>query len=392
MGCSPSPMTAGSRSAPKGKVAYAIIAMLLVLAFVEAVAQVARIIHPDWFAIDQVIARGQINKTMVEDERLLWRMPPGDFSEQGVACRINGLGMRGALPPLVKETGELRILYLGDSSVYGFGVEETKAFPYLTAALMAEKLERSVVVINAAAPGYSSTQCRILFEDIVEKIQPDLVVFAALWSDMTPANWTDADLLRRFSSTGYRFNSAARLQMRRSGLFSLLEARLASARSIPENRTIFWQNVLNTGGETDRMRVSIRQHAKNMRAVCRRCRQDGIEIALLILPYNSYLTHMQEISSGGDDSSLAEQVLGTDDPNLKALRKNYRRAAAEFSAGFLDMQELLESYRPEEIKKLFLDTIHPNVMGHALIAEQLSGLLLNDMQFPRKVGTLPPPP
>ncbi len=362
-----------------GKLVFAALIFCMAAGAGEIAARILRHCRPMLFSIDHVSVGGKVNRTMREDEQLLWRMSPGEYDDAGVHVRINGMGMRGAELTQPKEPGALRILFMGDSSVYGFGVLESKAFPYLTRDMLAEKLDRKVEVANAAVPGYSSTQCRIFFEDNLAKIRPDVVVIAALWSDLMPTQWTDEQLLRRFSSAGYRFNKSARLLMRHSSLFKLLEARIVSARPIPENRQLFWQNILE-GSDEGRQRVSAAQHAKNLRAICERCKRENIAVALLVLPYNYYLKYKANEEKSEKNARTTDGSPGSGDPNLIKLLKNYRTASEEYSTAFCNMQDIHRRYPLDKTKDLFLDTIHPSVSGHALIAKELSAQLEKKLQ------------
>ena len=113
-----------------------------------------------------------------------WGFEPGSIIEQGnIRSPINSLGLRGEeLPDKTKD--EIRILYVGDSSVYGFGVRTEDTFIALSADRLQTELKKKVVGVNAAIPGHSSAQSLALLEAVGNEIQPDYVVIANIWSDM----------------------------------------------------------------------------------------------------------------------------------------------------------------------------------------------------------------
>lgn len=74
--------------------------------------------------------------------------------------------------------GVLRVALLGDSTVFGWGVDDGGAVSDgLEAALRAEHPSLGAVeVLNAGQPGYSSFQAAWLFQEAVAAWQPDLTV------------------------------------------------------------------------------------------------------------------------------------------------------------------------------------------------------------------------
>ena len=59
---------------------------------------------------------------------LIYEYRPGTHEERGVTVRINRLGLRGPELELPKPAGRIRMMVTGDSSVFGFGVEEQDVF------------------------------------------------------------------------------------------------------------------------------------------------------------------------------------------------------------------------------------------------------------------------
>lgn len=101
-----------------------------------------------------------------------------DVKFQGVSVKTNSCGMRDREYSLVKPEGVYRILLLGDSFAFGWGVEEEKSF--------AKVLERTlnkftqgqprVEVLNFAVPGYSTFQEVAQFYNLASDFKPDSVL------------------------------------------------------------------------------------------------------------------------------------------------------------------------------------------------------------------------
>jgi lysophospholipase L1-like esterase len=90
--------------------------------------------------------------------------------------RTNAIGLRGPLLPEVRTPGVLRILYIGDSTCWGLGVEREQTYPARAAMLAATELDRPVEIVNGCIPGHSSFQARIMLRRLL-RFTPDLVVF-----------------------------------------------------------------------------------------------------------------------------------------------------------------------------------------------------------------------
>jgi lysophospholipase L1-like esterase len=112
----------------------------------------------------------------------LGHVPTPDFDGQftrgefSVRVRTNVFGLRGpALPPRRPDT--LRILGLGDSTAWGWGVEEAEAWtPRLEALLRARHPSRDVQVLNGAVPQYGLEEERVFLRRHGASLDPDFVI------------------------------------------------------------------------------------------------------------------------------------------------------------------------------------------------------------------------
>lgn len=330
---------------------YALVITIAVLGMLEIGARIARVNHPDWFSM-------RYNGTyMFPDERLLWKMPPGTYREMGVTIEINSLGMRGAELAVPKPADTYRLLFLGDSSVYGDGVEQDKNFPSLTGGILSAKWGRPVEIANAALPGYSSIQARIYFENYVDRIDPDGLVVATIWSDVMGRAMSDKQLFDDFDKLGYRFVKSTRELFRYSALFCLLETQIETVKPPKANHIIDWTSIVRGDPEVNSPRVSTESHLANLLFFGEQCRVRGIEIYYLILPYD-------------------KDMAGEKDPLVEKYRDNFRRAASAFDVPTADETTVFAEQPRELDSTWFIDGLHPSVTGHELIAESLAEVIL----------------
>ncbi len=116
--------------------------------------------------------------------------PNQKFTDTAHACcsyrvTINSHGFRGAELPMKKPAGVFRVAIIGDSFVYGAGVDDDE-----TAGAVLEKLlngnhaTRGYEVMNAGLTGSTITDELILYKEYVRKFTPDAVVLGYSWNDV----------------------------------------------------------------------------------------------------------------------------------------------------------------------------------------------------------------
>jgi hypothetical protein len=107
--------------------------------------------------------------------------------------RINSHGMRGPDFATAKPAGVRRIVLLGDSVTFGYGVSEEECF----ATRLRLQLGSDVEVINAGITGYSSWQGLRFYETVVREYRPDVLLVLFGYNDHHSAVWSDRDKYRR---------------------------------------------------------------------------------------------------------------------------------------------------------------------------------------------------
>lgn len=116
---------------------------------------------------------------VLNDPELGYRLNPAQ-------PEINSIGIRGDEISLEKVPGVQRIIVIGDSVAWpesGF------------VKILGDKLQGRAEVINAAIPGYTTHQERILFERELLKYKPDLVILQVCLND-------NYHFLHRFNARG----------------------------------------------------------------------------------------------------------------------------------------------------------------------------------------------
>ena len=118
------------------------------------------------------------------DEHLVFRHKPSWETRYGdVLVTYNERGLRDR-PILPKAEGEYRILALGDSVTFGWGVPQHQIFAFRLEQLLQGRLQRPVRVINSGVGGYNTVQELTYFKQEGVTFQPDLVMLTYVQNDI----------------------------------------------------------------------------------------------------------------------------------------------------------------------------------------------------------------
>jgi len=159
------------------------------------------------------------------------------------AVTINARGLRGPLVPYERVPGRQRLLFLGDSITFGWGVRDDEVVTARVVALLGEA-GVAAEAVNTSVPGYNAEQEVTYLEHEGRRYGPDWVIVGVYWNDINDhaetrvgargeltsgaAGW-GAPLVRVWASeTGYALRNALKhsrlLWAAREGWFAVLAA------------------------------------------------------------------------------------------------------------------------------------------------------------------------
>lgn len=125
---------------------------------------------------------------MENDTELFWKLAPNKKLPEhywpffGVVSNGDSLREDHEIP-IRKPAGEIRILFLGDSCTYGYGVAHNVTFTEVCESVLESRLKSPVECINAGVPGYSLFQGSRYLVTKGLSYEPDLVVLNFGWND-----------------------------------------------------------------------------------------------------------------------------------------------------------------------------------------------------------------
>ncbi len=296
---------------------------------------------------------------LVGNPYLIYEYPPGEHFERGVKVTINSLGLRGAEPIIPKPTGVRRIMSTGDSSVFGFGVQDAEVFTSVTAALVGENVEPIV----AAVPGYSTYQTLNLLRMRALKTEPDLFIVGNIWSDNNFDSFVDRDTIATLSGYEQSVKGAVKRVFTLSAVYRVADWKLRVRDAMRSVEKIGWQTNSQDRGQIGVRRVAIQDYADDLEHITQIADSVNGDVVYLVLANN------EDLGPGGAAGA-----------NMKAwtpYREVMRDTAGRHGAPVLEIPEL---FRATGLSKedLFLDQMHPTALGHKIIGEALASLLTEE--------------
>jgi lysophospholipase L1-like esterase len=303
------------------------------------------------------------------DPLLLWRLKPNldqvvwDFTVVSTnSAHLRSVDPVQSLKP--KQPGAIRIVCLGDSVTFGYRVPavwpdkpteyDREWLPYpmlLEKHLRTANPGRNIEVITMAVPGYTSHQGLAWLRHEIDRLQPDLLTVSFGWNDVSFSDAPDREAINTdWRSVGVRW------------LIDNSQAFAHAAR---------WLRSKQPGATAIRTpvaRVSEAEYLKNFQEFIQLAQAKGAAVIILAAPYRDRITNPPEAAL------------------MMRYRASLRSLAQQNRITFLELLELTEAAYPSN-EGWFGELIHPNHMGHRLIASELLKLLaanqmLHDVRIP----------
>jgi lysophospholipase L1-like esterase len=320
------------------------------------------------------------------DGDLMWGLEnePG----KGPEYRVNSLGLRG---DELSAGGTVRLLTLGDSSIYGHGVAIDEVFgAVLAARLDAARPTPRVEAVDGGVPGYSTFQSLRLLERLAPVVHPDVVLVGNMWSDAYRSAVTDrawaAELTAVYGPWQPVTSSLAMLS-RHSALARRLRRSIHDGLSPAKGKAneIGWSHLVEPepgsppgkgggrppkGGEETlpTSRVPLDEYEANLHALAAAARACGAVPAYLLLPH----PNDEQPGRGGAEP---------------AYRDALRAVAAAEHAPLVDAPKWFAEHPADEPR--FSDDIHPNARGHADLASAVLAVFAADPAVAARLGIAP---
>jgi len=256
---------------------------------------------------------------------------------KSVKIVTNELGLRES-PLKPHAAGETRILVLGDSVAFGWGVNMEDAVPRQLERVLQASQNGTVETINSGVPGYNTNQELTFLEMYGPRLQPDVALLLYVDNDIDAIDPARVHL-GVLPNPRKDPRGAADYFMSRSRFYFLLSnilpVVLGSATASPDDRrrTAGWQ-----------------QSMQSLHDMARICRDRGIPLAVF---------HFRMI----------------DDPISRALNADLETRARADGFSFSDTLPWFAGQNIRQLTNSFVDT-HTNAEGHRILADGMAHVLL----------------
>ncbi|MBM4267311.1 MAG: hypothetical protein FJ144_12000 [Deltaproteobacteria bacterium] len=312
-----------------------------------------------------------------DDEDLPYLLRPGvDTIARGVHVTINEHGMRG--PPLEPAPpGTARILVLGDSVAFGYRLEWDATLTQRLAAELEQRTGEPHQVLNGGVEGYNTENQLAWLRRFGLPLDPDAIVVALNLNDydygpvMGPLGVLTLDRSQRVKADSIGNQSELYLLLR---WLALVGPQMLFGDAAPVETSKSGFNKFDEYVSVLRKRYYLEPNderwpamIESLRGLRDEAKARGIPLLVAILP-------------DGDQ-------VGVPKPDLTPQERLAEVCAQES----LDCFDLLPAFRAEAGSgPLFLDIMHPNARGHAIVGRALSEPLARALQETERSGTPPP--
>lgn len=295
-----------------------------------------------------------VKVSLSQDGRQTWRLGKELDPTVEKIYQPNSMRLRGAEPPPVK-AGEERLVALGDSSVFGFGVTEEEWFLSLAAQKLSKALNKKVHALNAAIPGHTVDQSRTILEDEGKRLAPTWLIIGNLWSDIYQEDKHLQSMEKRPISEGQKL-------LRRLATYRVMHRLLSPFLASQRVQFIADRGDIGQVGEHASTRTSLPKYLAELRTLVRMGKELGARSLILTLPAPMDL----------DKVPVPETVM--------EFRAAQRRVAEETGSLYVDgRQVFLDQKVPVTY---FMDQVHPAQEGHAVLGEAVGEALISGKWVP----------
>lgn len=309
----------------------------------------------------------------VPDAKLGWRMTPNirlDFRWYwGETSTIvtNSFGFRDVEHARERPEGVRRVVVLGDSHTFGYGVQADETFTSVARALLP-----GVEILNLAETGYNTRQSRAMFLEQGAAFLPDVVVLAFAQNDVTH------QVIPSVVAVTAKEERESWL-VRNSYLGQFLRDRVNSSRSLVRlcvslgiKEDLGGYELLNTN-----VRPALRDYppelAREWEETCGElrllrddCASAGSRLLVVTVPA------LQTVDRSRLERSLTYLDYAPGDFDLEKPYRQLRESCAADGIAFLDAHPaFVESQRAGKPPHLEHD-LHINARGHRVMAELLA--------------------
>ena len=326
------------------EVSAGLLVTAIVLAVLLVVSEMTIRIYSHWSPIyDIEMSRYAIEIKTGSSNPLIGHVhkPNAEASLMGVAVKINSDGFRDREYPIERGVSR-RIIFLGDSLTFGWGVEKSKTFEEILEAKLSERAPTEI--INFGTGNYNTEQEVNLFLEKGLKYKPDEVVIFYFINDPEPTPRQS-----KWEIVG------------KSRVVTFFWSRLKSGLTMLGQMPQFHEYYASLYSDRNPGWIAAKKALLDLRDICKK---SGIELRVILLPE----LHLLE------DYPFAAE---------------HRKIIAFLRSNGIEARDLAQFFVAEKYpRRLWVapDDAHPNEIGHAMIAKYSLDFLMEGVNVYTAVG------
>lgn len=321
-----------------GRLALLIFTILLMALFLEAVLRV-QFYHSKDFSMEMWKYAVRLKRPVANPQLSFVHAPNGHSFLMGTDVRINSQGLRDYEYSLQKPQGVYRVMMLGDSTTFGWGVEQRDT----AAKFLERKLNghlppgyNKVEVLNAGVGNYDTVQEVTYYETLGRAFHPDLVILVFFINDPEPVPTEKKGLL---IDSSYLIAFAT----------NRIDGILRRTGKRPD-----WKQYYASLYDDDKPGFQACKQA--LRSLAGATKSDGAKVLVAILPE-------------------LHQINGDSYP-FKAAHQKIKDVAASENVPVIELIDGLKDHGPEEMLWVTPLDDHPNAKANDLVSDQLQQWIL----------------
>jgi lysophospholipase L1-like esterase len=300
----------------------------------------------------------------------------------GVPVRINSLGLRDAEIDVPKPPRTLRILAIGDSVTFGFGVRLEETYLKVLETQLNQHAQDGIryEVVNAGVSGEGLLYYYHFLRSVVPTLEPDIILIGITLTKV--GNYSDREgtvrpVMSRLNDIFllvYQMNAFMRLN---SHLYVSIYTNLKSI--------MYWTGILDINSINDYEYITLKQASEKQARVWESSLNLLAKIAILARDQEHPLVLVvfpMEVQLSPGALDLYRRKFGVSLGPEALQGEPQRRIRAFSSAQGIPIIDLLPTFQAAGEQELFLrnrsityDPVHPSVLGHRLAGEEIYRVL-----------------
>ncbi len=286
----------------------------------------------------------------------LWEVCPHHNGKVNIGGIIGTLkteshGFRGEEVSMEKPPGTFRIMILGDSSAFGYGVNQDEVFAEVLQKMLRDKYPgKNIEVINGAVMGYTTFSSRNFFLEKGLEFEPDAII-------ISHNNDPDIDLDADKNRVPPQNLQPLMKLLYKSNIYMAIRREILN-RKYGKTPEIYGEIPEEKGVN----RVSQDDLRKNLETIMNSADKKGMKILTISMPRNDKVDREE-----GEPDDLDDELL------------EYRRIMKEVTVGHKGVfVDILKEWKEFPSEYLFIDSMHPTAEGHKKIAGELYRVIVTE--------------